>query len=258
MAGAQAPDHDVEAHRPLIVDIDATPVTAHSDQERAAPTFKRGFGFTRRGPSSITALTGPVSSRPVCCVLENARSNTAADHIGVVCAALAQLPGRCGGARPGCEVLVRADGARCTHEFLNWQVSQRLSYLVGFSLPDMFAATLAKMPKHGWTPAYDGDGQVGGGAWVADVIGPLDLTLWPAGMRVIARKERLNPVTQLRITDATDTASSHSPPTRTRARLADLEPRHRRRAYCRTASASRRTPAWPTCRYTTFAQNQIW
>ena len=44
-AGEQAPDHDIDADRPLIIDLDATLVTAHSDKEHAAPTFKRGFGF---------------------------------------------------------------------------------------------------------------------------------------------------------------------------------------------------------------------
>ncbi len=43
-AGAHAPDHGVDHRRPLIVDADATLVTAHSDKEQAAPTFKRGFG----------------------------------------------------------------------------------------------------------------------------------------------------------------------------------------------------------------------
>jgi hypothetical protein len=89
----------------------------------------------------------------------NAGSNTAADHIAVVEAALAQLPGHKPGTRPGRKVLIRADGAGCTHEFLNWLAGQRLSYSVGFSLPDTFSATLTKMPKHGWTPAYDGDGR---------------------------------------------------------------------------------------------------
>ena len=72
----------------------------------------------------------------------NAGSNTAADHITVVKAALAQLPGHRSGRRPGRTVLIRADGAGCTHEFLNWTVSQRLSYSVGFTLPDTFAQTL--------------------------------------------------------------------------------------------------------------------
>jgi hypothetical protein len=29
----------------VIIDIDATPVTAHSDKEHAEPTYKRGYGF---------------------------------------------------------------------------------------------------------------------------------------------------------------------------------------------------------------------
>ena len=29
----------------LIIDLDATLVTSHSDKEHAAPTFKRGYGF---------------------------------------------------------------------------------------------------------------------------------------------------------------------------------------------------------------------
>jgi len=36
-------DHDLDAARPLVIDVDATLVTAHSEKEGAAPTFKRGF-----------------------------------------------------------------------------------------------------------------------------------------------------------------------------------------------------------------------
>ena len=45
------------------------------------------------------------------------------------------------------------------------------------------------------------DGQVRDGAWVADITGMLDLSSWPAGMRVIVRKERPHPGAQLRFTD---------------------------------------------------------
>jgi len=44
LAGTHAPDHGVDRNRPLIVDVDATLVTAHSDKEGAAPTYKKGFG----------------------------------------------------------------------------------------------------------------------------------------------------------------------------------------------------------------------
>ena len=39
------------------------------------------------------------------------------------------------------------------------------------------------------------------GAWVAELTGLLDLAGWPAGMRVIVRKERPHPGAQLRFTD---------------------------------------------------------
>ena len=39
LAGAQAPDFEVDADRPLIVDVDATLITAHSDKEGATPNF---------------------------------------------------------------------------------------------------------------------------------------------------------------------------------------------------------------------------
>ncbi|SHN88902.1 Transposase DDE domain [Geodermatophilus obscurus] len=45
LAGAQAPDHGTDAGTPLVIDVDATVVTAHSEKQGAAPTFKRGFGF---------------------------------------------------------------------------------------------------------------------------------------------------------------------------------------------------------------------
>ena len=41
----------------------------------------------------------------------------------------------------------------------------------------------------------------GRGAWVAELTGLLDLSSWPAGMRVIVRKERPHPGAQLRFTD---------------------------------------------------------
>lgn len=45
LAGGWAPDRDTDSKQPLVIDVDATLVTAHSEKEHAAPTFKRGFGF---------------------------------------------------------------------------------------------------------------------------------------------------------------------------------------------------------------------
>ena len=55
------------------------------------------------------------------------------------------------------------------------------------------AGRAPESPRVRWTPAYDGDGQVRDGAWVADITGLLDTGGWPAGLRVIVRKERPHP-----------------------------------------------------------------
>jgi DDE family transposase len=157
-AGGHAPDHAISADTPLIIDVDATLITAHSEKECAAPTFKRGFGFHPIWTFADHGSEG--TGEPLAVLLRpgNAGSNTAADHIAVVKAALAQLPRHRRGRRPGRRVLVRTDAAGCTHELLTWLHRQRLSYSVGFTLPDSFAATLPLIPDDAWTPAYDADG----------------------------------------------------------------------------------------------------
>ena len=258
LAGEHAPDRGIDGDRPLIIDTDATLITAYSDKEHAAPTFKRGFGFHPLWAFLDHGADG--TGEPLTCLLRkgNAGSNTSADHISVVKAALAQLPGHKPGTRPGRKVLIRSDGAGCTHEFLNWLVSQRLSYSVGFTLPDTFAKTLSRIPKKGWTPAYDGDGHVRDGAWVADVTGLLDLKSWPVGMRVIVRKERPHPGAQLRITDADGHRVTAFATNTTRGQLADLELRHRRRARCEDRIRVAKDTGLTNLPLHDFAQNQIW
>lgn len=81
----------------------------------------------------------------------NAGSNTAADHITVTRAALRQLPGHRPGIRPGRRILIRTDGAGCTHEFLAGLVRQRLSYSVGFLLPADTEHLLTTIPARAWS-----------------------------------------------------------------------------------------------------------
>jgi hypothetical protein len=258
-AGGHAPDHGISADAPLVIDTDATLITAHSDKEQAAPTFKKGFGFH---PLLAFVDHGPDGSgEPLSCLLRkgNAGSNTAGDHIAVVKAALAQLPGHKPGTRAGRKVLIRADGAGATHDFLTWLTSQRLSYSVGFGLPDSFAATLARMPKtNGWSPAYDGDGKVRDGAWVAEITGLLDLSSWPAGMRVIVRKERPHPGAQLRLTDPDGMRVTAFATNTSKGQLADLELRHRRRARCEDRIRIAKDTGLRNLPLHDFAQNQIW
>jgi len=81
-------------------------------------------------------------------------------------------------------------------------------------------------------PAYDGDGQIRPGAFVAEATGLLNLGWWPAGLRIILRKERPHPGAQLRITDHDGNRVTAFATNTTRGQLADLEQRHRHRARC--------------------------
>lgn len=258
LSGEEAPDRGIDAETPLIIDTDATLITAHSEKEQAAPTFKRGFGFHPLW--TFADHGGDGTGEPLAVLLRpgNAGSNTAADHIAVIKTALAQLPGHRTGRRPGRTVLVRADAAGATHEFLNWLVSQRLSYSIGFTLPDSFAATLALIPDDVWTPAYDADGEIRDGAWVAEVTDLLDLRCWPKGMRVIVRKERPHPGAQLRLTDVDGHRITAFATNTARGQLADLELRHRRRARCEDRIRNAKDTGLTNLPLHDFAQNQIW
>jgi hypothetical protein len=258
LAGSHAPAHDTDAARPLVIDVDATLVTAHSEKEQAAPTFKRGLGFH---PLWAFVDHGPEGTgEPLAFLLRrgNAGSNTVADHITVLRQALAQLPGS---RRPGKNVLIRVDGAGGTHELLTWLTRRRLSYSVGFSLPGDLASIqkkLAAIPADVWTPAYDADGQVRPGARVAEVTDLFNLTGWPAGMRLIVRKERPHPGAQLRITDLDGHRITAFVTNTTRGQLADLELRHRRRARAEDRIRCAKDTGLANLPLHDFAQNEVW
>jgi len=76
---------------PLLVDLDATLITAHSDKQGAEGTYKHGFGFH---PLGAWLDRGDGTGEPLAAILRpgNAGANTAADHIQVLDLALAQLP----------------------------------------------------------------------------------------------------------------------------------------------------------------------
>jgi hypothetical protein len=56
---------------------------------------------------------------------------------------------------------------------------RRLAYSAGFTITAEIQDAIGKIPA-AWTPAYDSDGQVRPGAWVAEITGMPD---WPPGPR---------------------------------------------------------------------------
>src|SRR5450830_1501823 len=117
-----------EAPRRLVLDIDATLVTAHSEKERAAGTYKGTYGFHPLlccEASTGEALAGIL--RP-----GNAGSNTASDHVAVLEAAFAQLPQ----GAAGLGTRVRCDSAGATHDFLGAVNARGLAFSVGCDLSE--------------------------------------------------------------------------------------------------------------------------
>ncbi|BDT92442.1 hypothetical protein IFM12275_24180 [Nocardia sputorum] len=83
------------------------------------------------------------------------------------------------------------------------------------------------------TPAYDADGEVRDGAWVAELTGLAELKDWPEEMRLVVRKERRpHPGAQLRFTDIDGLHLTAFVTNTRRGQFPDPESRHRRRARC--------------------------
>ncbi len=258
LADSDAPDHQSTASDPLIIDLDATLITAHSEKELAAATFKRGFGHHPIGAWVDHGAGG--TGEPVAMLLRkgNAGSNTAVDHIEVTKTALRQLPSTGPDRRRGRKVLIRTDGAGGTHEFLNWLTTRRLAYSVGFTLSLDMVAKLETIPASAWTPAYDADRRPRDGARVTELTGLLDLSGWPEGMRVIVRAERPHPGAQLRFTDIDGNRLTAFITNTTRGQLPDLELRHRRRARCEDRIRNMKDTGLRNLPLHDVSQNQIW
>jgi hypothetical protein len=184
----------------LALDIDATIVLAHSEKEAAAPTWKHTFGYHPLLcflDATGEALAGML--RP-----GNAGSNTAADHITVLGEALQQIPDTY---RYGSPILIRSDSAGSSHEFLahirglrDHGVHTEFSVGVAITEPIRAAITAAQ----GWVAALDGDGSLRDGAELVELTDYLDpgvLASFPAGTRLICRRERPHPGAQLSLFD---------------------------------------------------------
>jgi hypothetical protein len=241
----------------IVIDIDATLVTAHSEKQQAAATFKHGYGFHPLAAwcdNTTELLT--VTLRP-----GNAGSNHAGDHIGVLTGAIGQIP-----VAHRKHLLVRADGAGATHELLDWLTAQnrvrwqRVEYSVGFGTKNQaLTSAITAIPEQVWTPALDADGEPRDGADVAEVTGLVNLTGWPAGMRVIVRRERPHPGAQLSLFEAADGFRYQAFATNTATgQLAFLEARHR--AHARVEDRIRHAKNTGLGRFPSreYKINQVW
>jgi len=240
-AAGAAPDR-------VILDFDATPISVHSEKELAAGHYKGGFGFN---PLLVTCgrevLAGIL--RP-----GNAAAGNAADHLRCLDLALEQLPQT---ALDG-EILARSDAAGASHEFALACRETRISFSLGYAIGQPVREAILGLGESAWRPAINGDGQEREGAWVAELTGQLDLKGWPAGTRLICRRERPHPGAQLTFTDLdghrfqcfiTD-QQSHD--------IAALEATHRQHAQVEDRVKTLKAAGASHLPFTTFAANTAW
>ena len=182
-----------------VVRVDATIIESATMKEPSvAGHYKGGIGF--HPLTAWCSNTGEhlvVMQRP-----GNAGSFTAADHIKVLQAALAQVPA---GQRR--DVLVTIDGAGASHTVIDHLTSlntakdhgrrgRRVEYSIGWPVDARTRTSIEEVPEQAWTARIDPNGDVApDGGEVAEVTGLLRgsaggdrLDGWPADMRVIVSR----------------------------------------------------------------------
>jgi hypothetical protein len=272
----------------ICIRLDASVVTCHSDKAGAEPNFK-DFGLhplLGYCDNTTEALAGVLRAG-------SAGSNTTADHLTVLDAAIAAVP-----AKHRRRLMVTCDGAGASHgligrlDDLAARPGRQLIYSVGWELGERERRALARVPPEAWQAAIDGRGQVrqrrtadacadsGCGharcwieeAHVTELTGLMregpdgdQLAGWPASMRIFARRERPHPGAQLSLFEEADGWRyspwvSNLPATQRgwRAQLAYIDAAHRVHARVEDAIRTRKDCGigkFPSC---DFAVNSAW
>jgi hypothetical protein len=208
--------------------LDATVTFAHSDKQLAEGNFK-GYGH-----HPLIGVCDNTGGEPLAWMLRrgSAGSNTTADHLELLDAAIAAVPPRFRR-----KLMVTCDGAGASHgliarlDKLAARRGYELTYSVGWALAEREKAALRLVPERAWQAAIDGRGEVrerragdacGNAAcahracWIEEAhvteltgllrhsAGGDQLRAWPAAMRVFARRERPHPGAQLTLFEAGD------------------------------------------------------
>ncbi len=234
----------------LTIDLDATLITAHSEKDQAAGTFKGGYGFAPMlayADQTGEALAGEL--RP-----GNAGANNASDQIAVAEQAVGQIPAE---HVETIGILLRVDSAGASHELLDWCREGQIEFSVGYDLTETVRAAILQIPEDAWVTAIDQDGSERPNGQVCEITEYLDLTSWPAGTRVIVRRERAHPGAQLSFTDH-DGHRFQAILTDQTGPIAELERDHRGRARVEDHIRNDKNTGLRNLPFRTFAHNQVW
>ncbi len=253
-AHARARERFWERHgapQSLTIDVDATLVTAHSEKEGAAGTWKGGFGFhplQAYADETREALAGKL--RP-----GNAGSNTTADHKAVLDLAIAQVPVQ---HIEGLEILVRSDSAGATHGLAEHCREHAMRFSVGYELSEPVRAAILRIPEDAWVPAHQKDGTERTNGEVAEITEKIDLSSWPDAPRLIVRRERPHPGAQLSFTDHDGYRFQAILTDQDGQNIAEIECRHRQHAHVEDRIRDDKDTGLSKFPFKEFALNEVW
>jgi hypothetical protein len=233
----------------VVLDLDATLITSHSDKEEARGNFKGGFGFHPMLcylDESEEALAGML--RP-----GNAGANTAADQIEVVDEALGQLPRS---VVEQAELLVRTDSAGLTHDLLDHLHDANIRFSVGMDMTEDVRQAVRAIDDEDWVPAVSADGEQREKAFVA--VLDLDLSAWPEGSRAICRRERAHPGAQLSLIDQDGWRNQVFMTDQQDPDIALLDLRHRGHARVEDRIRCGKQTGLENLPFRDFAANEVW
>jgi hypothetical protein len=169
----------------VVIDMDGTLITAHPDKEKAAPTWKKGYGFHPLAAWCMnTRECLDMLLRP-----GNAGSNTFTDHKDVLVQALKQVP-----AAFRRHVLVRVDGAGASHMLIEYLLTlctprKTLLFTCGWMVTESDEQAIAAVPESAWGPGVRQDGSIEEDKDVAEITHLMSRAeIWPDGLRFIARR----------------------------------------------------------------------
>lgn len=235
----------------LTIDVDATLITAHSEKEGAAGTYKGGYGFhPLQAYLDETRETLGGLLRP-----GNAGANTAADHQAVLDLALAQIPAE---HIESIEILVRADSAGATHGLVDYCREANMRFSVGYELTEPVRAAILDIPADAWVPALDQHGAERDNGEVAELTDSVDLCSWPEGSRLIVRRERPHPGAQLSFTDHDGYRFQATLTDQDDEDIAVLECRHRQHAHVEDRIRDDKDTGLAKFPFKEFALNAVW
>ncbi len=250
----------------VVIRLDATVIAAASAKEGAEPNYK-GFGFH--------PLTAWCSNTGENLAMMNrtgsAGSFTAADHIKVLDAALAQVP-----AAHRRDVLVTVDGAGASHGLIghldalntapvHGARGRQVEYSIGWPVDARTRAAIEAARAGDWSPGLTATGAADEHAQVLELTGLLrtgpggdQLCGWPADMRIFGRRTPRAPGEQAQLgQDPNWRYGAFATNTRTR-QVQYLDARHRTQAHVEDRIKELKACGGTRLPSTSYDRNSAW